>query len=485
MTINVAPQINTVPLTDLHEATDNVRSTFYDDTIGELAASIAENGLLNPLTVVASENGWTVIAGNRRLRALKLLVEQGKLKRNTPINVIVSEAQAEVAVATMLVENLQREDISPIDEAKGYLRLADEFKLKQKEIAAKVGKAASHITKRLALLRLPEDTQAAVVAGVVSLDVAYDLTRITDAKKFESLCKAATNGRLQSFEISSALRQQERLEDAARLSKWLDAHQIEPTKDRPNFSETEFIGSYTAASIKDYTPARGHIIVRASDTDDRVSIYKKLTPKQVEAKQAEQAKQVEVDRSDWTPLDVWQDKVDTLEAEYTEAMQDWQRRCDEFAAEAVLTMASKDAGKLAMEIIVHEAMNNLPCYRVLEFLGLLPEDDTTPVHHAQHWREVMNRHIDGSPAKAIQFWIVNRALVTPIPNLSTALDKIGTDAAAAAGLVEPTLPDYGIEPWQDSTGEWVTDRPYEPELVAVDDEPAPDYEDVSQDEDAA
>ena len=165
MTINVAPQINTVPLTDLHEATDNVRSTFYDDTIGELAASIAENGLLNPLTVVPNEDGWTVIAGNRRLRALKLLVEQGKLKRNTPINVIVSEAQAEVAVATMLVENLQREDISPIDEAKGYLRLADEFKLKQKEIAAKVGKAASHITKRLALLRLPEDTQAAVVAG--------------------------------------------------------------------------------------------------------------------------------------------------------------------------------------------------------------------------------------------------------------------------------------------------------------------------------
>lgn len=485
MTINVTPLISTVPLSDLTEATDNVRSIFYDDTIVELAASIAENGLLNPLTVVPNENGWTVIAGNRRLRALQLLVEQGKLKRNAPINVIVSSAQAEVAVATMLVENLQREDISPIDEAKGYLRLADEFKLKQKDIAAKVGKAASQITKRLALLRLPETTQAAVISGVISLDVAYDLTRITDAKRFESLCKSATDGRLQSFEIASALRNQERLEDAAKLSKWLDAHQIEPTKDRPNFAETEFVGTYTSASIKDYAPARGHIIVRASDTDDRVSVYKKLTPKQAEAKQAEQAKQIEVDRSDWSPLDIWQEQADKMEAEYTEAMEDWQRRCDQFAAEAVLAMASKDVGKLVMEIAVHEAMNNLPCYRVLEFLGLLPDDDTTPSYNAQHWREVLSHHIDGSPAKALQFWLINKALVTPLPNLTTALDKIGIDASTAAGLVEPTLPEYGIEPWQDSAGEWVTDRPYEPELVAVDDEPAPDYEDASQDEDAA
>lgn len=485
MTINVAPQINTVPLTDLHEATDNVRSMFYDDTIGELAASIAENGLLNPLTVVFNENHWTVIAGNRRLRALQLLVEQGKLKQNTPINVIVSNARAEVAVATMLVENLQREDISPIDEAKGYLRLADEFKLKQKDIAAKVGKAASHITKRLALLRLPEDAQTAVVNGVVSLDVAYDLTRITDTKTFESLCKLAVSGRLQSFEVPSALRNQERLEEAAKLSKWLVAHQIEPTSERVNYNEVETVGTYTAADIKDYAPARGHIIHRASDTDNRVTVYKKLTPKQIEAKQAEREQAKEAVKDDWTPLDHYQHRVDKLEDEYTEAMQTWQRRCDEFAATAVLSMASKDAGKLAMEIIVHEAMNNLPCYRVLEFLGLIPDDDTTPSHHVQHWREVMNRHINGSPAKAIQFWILNRALVTPIPNLSTVLDKIGADAAAMAGLVEPTLPDYGIEPWQDATGAWITDRPYEPELVAVDDEPAPDYEDVSQDEDAA
>jgi hypothetical protein len=225
--------------------------------------------------------------------------------------------------------------------------------------------------------------------------------------------------------------------------------------------------------------------VRASDTDDRVSVYKKLTPKQAEAKQAEQAKKAEVDRSDWSPLDIWQEQADKMEAEYTEAMENWQRRCDQFAAEEVLAMTSKDVGKLVMEIAIHEAMNNLPCYRVLEFLGLLPDDDTTPPYNAQHWREVLSRHIDGSPTKALQFWLINKALVTPLPNLTTALDKIGIDVATAAGLVEPTLPEYGIEPWQDSTGEWVTDRPYEPELVAVDDEPAPDYEDVSQDEDAA
>jgi ParB family chromosome partitioning protein len=169
MTINVTPLISTVPLNELTEAVDNVRTVFYDDTIHELATSIAENGLLNPLTVVSNgENGWTVIAGNRRLRALQSLAADGKLKKNAPINVIVSEASQATIVATMLVENLQREDISPIDEAKGYLRLADEYKFKQKDIAAKVGKAASHITKRLALLRLPEAAQAASTAARIA-----------------------------------------------------------------------------------------------------------------------------------------------------------------------------------------------------------------------------------------------------------------------------------------------------------------------------
>lgn len=485
MTINVAPQINTVPLSDLTEATDNVRSTFHDDTISELAVSIAENGLLNPLTVVPNEGGWTVIAGNRRLRALRLLMEQGKLKRTTPINVIVSTAQAEVAVATMLVENLQREDITPIDEAKGYLRLADEFKLKQKDIAAKVGKAPSHITKRLALLRLPEATQTAIMAGTLSLDVAYDLTRITDASRFASLCTAAANGKLQPFEVASALRNQERLEEAAKLSKWLVAHQIEPTSERVNYSEVETVATYTAADIKDYVPARGHIIYRASDTDNRVTVYKKLTPKQIEAKQAEREEAKEAAKSEWTPLDHYQDRVDKLEQQYTEEMEAWQRRCDEFAAQAVLTMAPKEIGKIALEIVVQQAMNDLPAYRVLEFLGLLPDGDTTPSYNQQHWRQVLNSHIGNSSATAIQMWVINRAIVSPSPNVTTVLDKIGADAAAAAGLVEPTLPNPGIEPWQDSTGAWVTDRPYEPELVAVDDEPAPDYEDVSQDEDAA
>jgi ParB/RepB/Spo0J family partition protein len=484
MTINVTPLISTVPLNELTEAVDNVRTVFHDDTIHELATSIAENGLLNPLTVVSNgENGWTVIAGNRRLRALQSLAADGKLKKNAPINVIVSEACQATIIATMLVENLQREDISPIDEAKGYLRLADEYKFKQKDIAAKVGKAASHITKRLALLRLPEAAQAAVAAGSVSLDVAYDLTRITDPKQFESLCEQAVKNQLQSYSLSSALRNQERLEDAAKLSKWLDAHQIAATNVRPTMSEVELVGTYSAANVKDFVPARNQIVHRASDSDDRIVVYRKLTPKQVEAKQAEQEREVAVAQEAMTPLEKWQQANDENEEAYTEAMFAWQERCDQFAAEAVMSMAPKEVSKIALELIVQEAMNHTNAYRILDFMGWVPDGDTTPSYNGVHWRQVLTSLIDGSTAKAIQVWVLNRALVSPLPNVSSHLDQIGQEAAAAAGLVEPTLPAMPPEPWQDADGNWVTDRPYEPEHVAVDDDPAPDYEDESQAED--
>ena len=481
MSINVTPLISTVPLNELTEAVDNVRTVFHDETITELADSIAVNGLLNPLTVVPNgENGWTVIAGNRRLRALQLLASYGSLKKNAPINVIVSDASEATIVATMLVENLQREDISPIDEAKGYLRLADEFKLKQKDIAAKVGKAASHITKRLALLRLPENAQVAVANGSVSLDVAYDLTRITDAQQFTQLCDMAVKGQLQTYTISSALRNQERLESAAKLSKWLDAHQIATTTERPTMAEVELVGTYSAATIKDFAPARNQIVHRVSDTDDRISVYRKLTPKQVEAKQAERERLVVEAEEAMTPLEKWQKAVDDAEEAYTEAMFAWQERCDQFAAEAVMSMAPKEVSKLALELIVSEAMNHTNAYKILEFMDWLPENDSTPSFNGVHWRQVLNDVIGGSTAKAIQVWVLNRALINPLPNVSTHLDQVGQEAAAAAGLVEPTLPVAPPAPWQDADGNWITDRPYEPEHVAVDDDPAPAYEDESQ-----
>ncbi len=119
----------------------------------ELAASIKEKGILQPLLVREITPGlYEIVAGERRFQAARL----AGLEK---IPVIVKELSAQEAVELALIENLQREDLNPIEEARGYQRLLEEFGLTQEEIACKVGKSRTAIANTLRLLRLPEDIQ--------------------------------------------------------------------------------------------------------------------------------------------------------------------------------------------------------------------------------------------------------------------------------------------------------------------------------------
>ncbi len=149
------------PVSKINVNEHQPRRTFYDNTIDELAQSIKENGILQPIVVKPHGTDYQLIAGERRLRAAK----RAGLKE---VPVIVKDVDGKGQLLFSLIENLQREDINPIDEADGFRRLVDDFGLSQGDVAKKVGKDRATIANSIRLLRLPGDVQTALKNGSIS-----------------------------------------------------------------------------------------------------------------------------------------------------------------------------------------------------------------------------------------------------------------------------------------------------------------------------
>jgi ParB family chromosome partitioning protein len=144
------------------------RREFSEEELRELEDSLRSNGLLQPITVRRAGAEYELVAGERRLRAARRLGW-------TTIQAVVREASDEQLLTLALIENLQREDLNPIDEAEGYQRLAREFALSQQQIAEAVGKDRSTVANMLRLLALPDDVQHYVRAGQLSVGHARAL----------------------------------------------------------------------------------------------------------------------------------------------------------------------------------------------------------------------------------------------------------------------------------------------------------------------
>jgi ParB family chromosome partitioning protein len=137
------------------------RKHFDDDALKDLASSIKIHGVIQPLLVRKAGSSYELIAGERRLRASGI----AGLKE---VPVVVIEAEDKVSLELALVENVQRENLDPMEEAEGYQVLADKFSLNQEDIATRVGKARASITNSLRLLTLPSDIKALVSTGQLS-----------------------------------------------------------------------------------------------------------------------------------------------------------------------------------------------------------------------------------------------------------------------------------------------------------------------------
>jgi ParB family chromosome partitioning protein len=139
------------------------RSNFNQDQLNDLAASIKEHGIIQPLIVTRGDNpdGFTLIAGERRLQAAKL----AKLET---IPVIIREATEQDFLLLALIENVQRADLSPLETAEAFKHLAEEFKLTQEQIAEKVGKSRVAVTNTMSLLELSAAVKRALAEGKIS-----------------------------------------------------------------------------------------------------------------------------------------------------------------------------------------------------------------------------------------------------------------------------------------------------------------------------
>jgi len=151
------------------------RINFNDEKLAELMASIKEKGVIQPILVRKHELGYQVIAGERRLRAARNL---GMDK----VPVIVKNVSDQEALVLALVENIQRAELNPIEEAKGYRRLIEDFNFTQDAVAQSVGKDRSTVGNFMRLLRLPEEIQMSVSNGVLSFGHARTLLSIEDEK---------------------------------------------------------------------------------------------------------------------------------------------------------------------------------------------------------------------------------------------------------------------------------------------------------------
>lgn len=167
---------STLPLTKIEPRIQQPREVFDEEALQSLADSIQRYGLIQPITVRPLENGfYQIIAGERRWRA-------SRLAGLTEVPVRIMEADDRTTAELALVENLQREDLNPIEEAKGYRTLIEEYGFTQEEAAKSVGKSRPAVANSLRLLNLSEEVMRLVETGELSAGHARALISISDPK---------------------------------------------------------------------------------------------------------------------------------------------------------------------------------------------------------------------------------------------------------------------------------------------------------------
>lgn len=155
-------KIETLPLREIEPDPDQPRKTFDDETLAELASSIAEHGLIQPIAVRPKvSGGYLIVAGERRWRACRMA-------GLTEAPVVVKDVTDEQAMEIALVENLQREDLDPVEEAMGIRELMTRCDLTQEQAARKLGKSRSALANSLRLLNLPENVLELLKSGFIN-----------------------------------------------------------------------------------------------------------------------------------------------------------------------------------------------------------------------------------------------------------------------------------------------------------------------------
>ena len=196
---SVRTGLTTVDISEIKPNRFQPRTAFKAEKLDELVASIREKGIVQPILVRKAEEGYELIAGERRFRAAQRLNLQ-------KMPVIIKEVDDVNAMELALIENIQREDLNPIEEAKAYKRLSSEFGFTQEKIAQSVGRDRTSVTNIMRLLSLPDQIQQLILDDAITMGHARALLTISDQRKQLSICEKILRKRLSVREVEQMAR---------------------------------------------------------------------------------------------------------------------------------------------------------------------------------------------------------------------------------------------------------------------------------------
>lgn len=365
-------------------ADDNVRADVGDVT--DLSESILMNGLISPLAVRQLDDGrYLIVAGHRRHAAITQLRDGSKSRFKTVPCMIRTGGDDGDRVAEMLVENLQRSDLNPVEEGIAFLRLTKEFGYKRDELAIKIGRSPSYVNARITILKLPEQALNLLRHGGLTLDVALKLAQVGNDAKVEKLLKSGKYTAEHHIENAIKETKAETLRD--RFIKKLDALEVPHTFDRPPFHRVTTLETDNPADVdalaKIPKNATAYISVDPWRGTCTLTIGREMTEaekakrqaadeatrtKANEEWQAERAKQIEAERAAWSPeFRAWKEACAEVEHANAEAVKEY----DEQVRVAQLKYArSLDAKRMAKEAMVEIVKNSGLWYELAAIFGL-------------------------------------------------------------------------------------------------------------------
>ncbi|MCI5722217.1 MAG: ParB/RepB/Spo0J family partition protein [Firmicutes bacterium] len=175
-----------ININDIKPNENQPRKNFDENKIAELAASITEHGIIQPLVVRRNKSGYEIVAGERRWRASR----KAELKE---VPCIIRDFDDEQNMLIAIIENMQREDLNPIEEAEGLNQMIKTYGMTQEEVSKSVSKSRPYITNALRLLKLPENIQSMVTEGKLTTGHARALIPVTDQKMQLDICNRIIN----------------------------------------------------------------------------------------------------------------------------------------------------------------------------------------------------------------------------------------------------------------------------------------------------
>lgn len=179
----------TLRISEVEPNKNQPRQTFDEESIANLAESIRENGLIQPIVVRKTAMGYQIIAGERRWRACRML-------GMNEITAVVKEFDDEQVAKAALIENIQREDLNPIEEAAAYKDLMEKYNMTQEQLSKVVGKSRSSIANSVRMLDMPELIQDYLINGKLNIGQAKAIGAAKDAETMEQIARQASDGKL-------------------------------------------------------------------------------------------------------------------------------------------------------------------------------------------------------------------------------------------------------------------------------------------------